>query len=88
MALVQQFTGTKIGFANPLLYATYATDASGFRDVLPATPNDAVVYTSTFSGNRYLISLDKDSSLQTTKGYDQTTGLGSLLVPRLAAALR
>ena len=88
MALVQQRTKVSIGFANPLLYATYVTNASGFRDVLPATPGDAVVYTSTFSGNRYLISLDKDSSLKTTKGYDQTTGLGSLLVPLLAAAVR
>lgn len=88
VALVQQSTGRSLGFANPLLYKTYAGGAAGFRDVLPASPTEAVVYTSASSGNQYLISLDQDTSLTTTKGYDQTTGLGSLLVPALSAALK
>jgi subtilase family serine protease len=88
VALVQQATGRTVGFANPALYAGYKLDPTITRDVQPLKPAGAVVYTSASSGNMFLISLDKDSSLTTTKGYDQTTGLGSIDVPRMIASMK
>ena len=88
VALVQQATGRTMGFANPALYAGYQIDPTITRDVQPLSPPGAVVFTSTTSGNTFLVSLDKDSSLATTKGYDQTTGLGSIDVPRIIATLK
>ncbi len=66
IALVQQGTRSTIGFANPTLYALDRVLPSGFRDVLPQHPPQAVVYTGAVSGNTYLITLDRDSSLVTT----------------------
>ncbi len=88
VALVQQATGHVVGFANPALYAGYTQDKSITRDVKPQTPQQAVVYTSKTSGNTFLISLDKDSSLPTAKGYDQVTGLGSLDVTKIIASFK
>ena len=88
VALVQQATGKTMGFANPALYAGYEIDPTITRDVQPLSPPGAVVFTSKTSGNTFLVSLDKDSSLTTTKGYDQTTGLGSIDVPRIIATLK
>ena len=88
VALVQQATGRTVGFANPALYAGYKINPTITRDVKPLSPQGAVVFTSKTSGNTFLVSLDKDSSLTTTKGYDQTTGLGSLDVPKIIASLR
>ncbi len=88
VALVQQGSGRVVGFANPALYAGYQQDRSIVTDVTPQTPANAVVYTSRRSGNTFLVSLDKDSSLTTTRGYDQTTGLGSLNVTALTKALK
>ncbi|MEO6881433.1 MAG: S53 family peptidase [Mycobacteriaceae bacterium] len=88
VAVAQQATGRVAGFANPALYAGYKANKSITRDVKPLRPQGAVVYTSKRSGNTYLVSLDKDSSLRTTRGYDQTTGLGSVDVYAIASALR
>lgn len=88
VALVQQGSGHVLGFANPALYAGYQKDESIVTDVTPQTPANAVVYTSTRSGNTFLVSLDKDTSLATTRGYDQTTGLGSLNVTAITKALK
>lgn len=88
VAVAQQATGRTAGFANPALYAGYKANKSITRDVKPLQPQGAVVYTSKRSGNTFLISLDKDSSLRTTRGYDQTTGLGSVDVYAIASALR
>lgn len=88
VAVAQQATGKTVGFANPALYAGYKQDRSITRDVKPLNPQGAVVYKSARSGNTYLVSLDKDSSLTTTRGYDDTTGLGSLNVPAIVQALK
>ncbi|MBG6108305.1 protease pro-enzyme activation domain-containing protein [Frigoribacterium sp. CG_9.8] len=78
IAIVQQATNTSIGFANPTLYGIDRILPSAFRDVLPQHPTGALVYTSATSGNSYLISLDQDTSLTTTKGYDTVTGMGGV----------
>lgn len=78
IAIVQQATHTTIGFANPTLYGLYRVLPGSFRDVKPASPAQALAYTSQRSGNSYLISLDNDTSLKTAKGYDDVTGLGGV----------
>jgi subtilase family serine protease len=83
IALVQQGTKQVIGFANPTLYAIYKAQPSVFRDVLPIVPKKALAYTSASTGNDYLVTLDTDTSLTTTKGYDDVTGLGGVSFPML-----
>jgi subtilase family serine protease len=78
IALVQQQTHTAIGFANPTLYGIDRILPSAFRDVVPQSPPLAVAYTSKTSGNSYLVSFDRDTSLATAKGYDNVTGLGGV----------
>jgi subtilase family serine protease len=61
-----------IGFANPLLYLLGLT-GKAFHDVqAPASP----VVMMTQSG-RNLLTMGSDTSLTSTKGYDDTTGLGT-----------
>ncbi|HEY2795425.1 MAG TPA: S53 family peptidase [Micromonosporaceae bacterium] len=62
-----------IGFANPLLYTLGLTGSLAYHDVKPPAHTTAIV---TVSG-RSLLTLGDDSSLTSTKGYDDTTGLGS-----------
>ena len=91
IAIVQGATRTSIGFANPTLYGIDRSQPSAFRDVLPQSPTRALVYTSASSGNSYLITLDQDSSLKTTSGYDTVTGMGGItsgLLSQLAAGGR
>ncbi|NEM92428.1 S53 family peptidase [Galbitalea soli] len=83
MAIVQQATHHTIGFANPTLYGLDKVAPSLFRDVVPNT--QALVYTSAYSGNSYLVSLGNDTSLTTTKGYDDVTGIGGLTFGALTA---
>ena len=78
IAIVQQATRTSIGFANPTLYGLDRILPSAFRDVQPQNPTRALVYTSARSGNSYLISLDQDTSLKTTRQYDAVTGIGGV----------
>lgn len=78
IALVQQATRSTIGFANPTLYAIDRVLPSAFRDVVPSNPPQAVAYTSASSGNSYLITLDRDTSLATARKYDNVTGLGGV----------
>jgi subtilase family serine protease len=78
IAIVQQATHSTIGFANPTLYGLNRILPSSFRDILPQNPPAALVYTSATSGNTYLNTLDRDSSLVTTRGYDNVTGMGEL----------
>jgi subtilase family serine protease len=86
MALVQQSTGTRIGFANPTLYAAYKAQPSLFTDVTsPASPI-ALAYTGAVSGNSYLVTLDHDTSLSTAPGYDDVTGLGAVSFAGLSGA--
>ncbi|CAN5470227.1 hypothetical protein BH10ACT6_BH10ACT6_08820 [soil metagenome] len=75
---MQQSTHTTVGFANPTLYALDRVLPSAFRDVVPQNPPQAVVYTSASSGNTYLITLDRDTSLTTAPKYDEVTGMGGV----------
>ncbi|MGU3409956.1 protease pro-enzyme activation domain-containing protein [Microbacterium sp. M1A1_1b] len=77
-ALVQQSTNTRLGFANPTLYATYKTTPSAFSDVTSPKSPIALAYTSATSGKDFLVTLDHDTSLTTAKGYDDVTGLGAV----------
>ncbi|PPF79883.1 hypothetical protein C5B96_11530 [Subtercola sp. Z020] len=86
MALIQQATGTTIGFANPLLYAVDKSNPSVFRDVVPSATPKALVFTSPSTGITRLITLDTDTSLKTAKGYDDVTGIGSIDVNKAIAS--
>jgi subtilase family serine protease len=71
-ALASQNRRFPIGFANPLLYVLHLAHPV-FHDVTaPASPTALM----TQSG-RSLLTLGMDSSLTSTKGYDDTTGLGT-----------
>ncbi|HEY4152506.1 MAG TPA: S53 family peptidase, partial [Pseudolysinimonas sp.] len=78
IALVQQATHSKIGFANPTLYAIDRVLPSAFRDVKPQNPPAALAYTGAVSGNSYLLTLDRDTSLATAVKYDDVTGIGGV----------
>ncbi len=70
-ALVSQGLSAPIGFANPALYSLSGSKA--YNDI---TPPRTPVAISNPSGT-YLGTLDHDTSLQTTHGYDNATGIGS-----------
>ena len=71
-ALASQNRRFPIGFANPLLYLLHLAPPV-FHDVkAPASPTAMM----TQSG-RSLLTMGMDSSLTSTKGYDDTTGLGT-----------
>ena len=76
IAIVQQATHSTIGFANPTLYGLNRISPNSFRDVKHASI--ALAYQSHVSGNNFLVTLDQDSSLKTTNGFDEVTGLGGL----------
>ncbi len=78
MASAQAATGKQIGFANPAVYAAAAAPGAAMRDVAsPSTPvNMARAYPAT--GQTYVATLGLDSSLVSTPGYDDTTGVGSM----------
>jgi subtilase family serine protease len=59
-----------IGFANPLLYAT---GGFTFRDVTPPSSTIAVTRRTASA----LVTLNEDTSLTVTKGYDDVTGIGT-----------
>lgn len=78
VALSQQLTHSSVGFANPTLYTLDRFLPGSFRDVKPSSTPVAVEYTSASSGHRFLITMDKDTSLTTTAGYDDVTGMGAM----------
>jgi subtilase family serine protease len=78
IAIVQQATHSTIGFANPTLYALDRISPRSYRDVVPPAAPLALAYTGAVSGKSYLVTLDHDSSLATTRGFDNVTGLGGL----------
>ena len=78
VALVQQQTHAVIGFANPTLYAIDRILPSSFRDIVPANGPVAVAQVSPSTGNSYLVTFDKDTSLQTARHYDDVTGIGEV----------
>ena len=69
-ALVSQGLPTPIGAANPTLYSLGGT---AYRDILPTKEPVAIANPA----GTYLLTFDHDSSLQTTFGYDDVTGLGT-----------
>ncbi|MGT2426627.1 S53 family peptidase [Amnibacterium kyonggiense] len=76
VALAQQATGRRLGFLNPALYAVARARPSALRDVAPSTVRRAVAVRS---GSRtVLVTVDRDGTLGTRKGYDLPTGLGEL----------
>lgn len=77
-AVAQQINHTVAGFANPALYKLSKLVPSVFTDVQPPQAPVGLAYTSATSGNKYLNTLDQDTSLKTAKGYDDVTGLGSV----------
>jgi subtilase family serine protease len=78
MASAQAATGKHIGFANPAVYKAAATPGAALRDVTaPPTPINLVrAYPNT--GLTWMATLGLDTSLTATKGYDDTTGVGSM----------
>ena len=78
VALAQQLTHSTIGFANPTLYGLDRILPSALRDVQPPSQEVAVVYTSKTSGRSFLMTLNHDTSLTVTKGYDDVTGMGAM----------
>lgn len=85
IALVQQLSRTTIGFANPLLYRAAITKSAAVVDVKPQSPPLIGYVHGAVSGNDYLFTFDRDTSLITKKGYDDVTGVGTLNVTALAA---
>jgi subtilase family serine protease len=69
-ALASQNLPSSIGSANPTLYML---GGKSYRDILPTKEPVAVANPA----GSYLLTFDRDSSLQTTFGYDDVTGLGS-----------
>ncbi len=89
MALSDQWSGHPHGFVNPQLYRLGGTGA--LRDVTGGHRSIAVLRNAlspTGAIVTRLRSLDRDSSLTAAAGWDPVTGLGSLNVPALLAALR
>jgi subtilase family serine protease len=76
MAVVQQVTGARVGFANPILYKLHTTSPATLTDVVNRAKPYAAGYTS--GGHTYLVTFGADSSLGGGAGYDNQTGLGDL----------
>jgi subtilase family serine protease len=72
-ALASQGRHFPIGFADPLIYRL---SSSAFHDVNASNAPNNPLLMMTDSG-RTLITMDSDSSLTATKGYDDTTGRGT-----------
>jgi len=77
MALVQQAIGQTIGFANPALYALHKAVPSVPRDVVGTAPFP-LAFTSAVTGNTYLVTGNRDTSLTVRPRYDDVTGLGAI----------
>jgi subtilase family serine protease len=75
---IQAAGGEPLGYANPDLYALYKSPE--FRDIVAspaALGHEPEQVTADASGNPVLLVGDQDTSLRTTPGYDDTTGIGS-----------
>jgi subtilase family serine protease len=72
-ALASQGRHFSIGFADPLIYRL---SSSAFHDVNASNAPNNPLLMITDSG-RTLITMDMDSSLTATRGYDDTTGRGT-----------
>ena len=89
MALSDQWSRHPHGFVNPALYRLSGTPA--LHDVTGGHGSIAVLRNALAPDGSIatrLRSFDRDSSLAAGTGWDRVTGLGSLNVPALIAALR
>jgi subtilase family serine protease len=86
-AVAQQGAGQRIGFANPLIYGLKAQSngSSSYYDVKGTQPDSGNVRSDYVNGinadNGFVYSVrtfDQDSSLQTDKGWDDVTGVGTV----------
>jgi subtilase family serine protease len=86
-AVAQQGAGQRIGFANPLIYGLKAQSngSSSYYDVKGTQPDPGNVRSDYVNGinadNGFVYSVrtfDQDSSLQTDKGWDDVTGVGTV----------
>ena len=78
----KQASGHAVGFADPALYHLESVKGSkAIRDVLPVDPKNPpmLIGAQPFFGtaDNYLTTLGEDSSLVSTRGYDEVTGLGA-----------
>jgi subtilase family serine protease len=72
-ALTDQVAGGPLGFVNPAIYLLRGT---GILHDITAAPGP-VAFASPYQGQTYLDTLQADTSLTATPGYDDQTGLGS-----------
>jgi subtilase family serine protease len=86
-AVAQQGAGTRIGFANPLIYAFKgrSNGSSSFYDPTATQPDAGNVRSDFVNGLNaddglvYSVrTFDQDSSLQTDKAWDDVTGVGTV----------
>jgi subtilase family serine protease len=95
-ALAEQQLGGRIGFANPLLYSLARSNARAFDDVTGDHDSEALVRgdfvnsINAKAGYVYSVrTIDDDSSLHSSTGWDDVTGIGtpnSHYAPAVAAA--
>lgn len=100
LADVQQAVGRRLGFADPTLYALAGAAGRPLTDVAPQGSSAAPlgVVRVDFAdqdgfdparGYLYTVrTFDQDSSLVTTKGWDDVTGLGTPNVPGMIRSIR
>ncbi len=79
-----ELAGDRLGFANPAIYDLARGGSAGLTDVLPAHPGSSNVrpdFANGLDGSGGIIysvrTFDKDSSLKTTIGWDDVTGVGA-----------
>jgi len=83
-ALAEQKLGSRVGFANPLIYQLARNHSASLRDITAAHDNEALVRVD-FNNDRNdaagvtytLRTVDDDSSLTTGRGWDDVTGVGT-----------
>lgn len=78
VAVVQGRIGQRLGFASPALYLLARIAPSAFRDVQAPAGTLALAAYSPGRQANVLVTLDRDSSLRTTRGWDAVTGVGVL----------
>lgn len=83
-ALATQAQGGRLGFANPRIYNLARSGSNAFRDVTSAHDPDANVrpdYANEVNAKDGILysvrTFDDDSSLNTARGWDDVTGVGS-----------
>ncbi len=87
LAMVEQKTGSRLGLPAQTLYSLYGTDPAAFHDItvgnnsVPCRSGTADCEETTTTSGYYF-----ESGYNTTPGYDQATGLGSVDATKLVNA--